>query len=121
MKIDEALGVISAVCREYNGNLTEHTRIQTALKEVADYANATAVVMASDKKDIEATKKADSLELEKYRESSNGINAYEKWLKTDAGKIATAEEPADKDSATYRNWLAIKNAKDGDMVKVNNL
>ncbi|KKN20340.1 hypothetical protein LCGC14_0936680, partial [marine sediment metagenome] len=77
--------------------------------------NATVVVMASDKKDIEAAKKADSLELEKYRESSNGIDTYEAWLKTNA------EEPSDKDSAAYRNWLAIKNANPGDMVKVDNL
>lgn len=119
MEPNEALGVISTVCREYNGNLADHTRIQTALKKVAEYVDATAVVMASDQEDIEAQRKHDSLELEAYRKTDRDPTLVDKSPDAINGSVKVEDDKLK--GPTKESKKRIMSAKDGDMVKVDHI
>ena len=81
MNSNEALGIISTVCKEFNGNLADHTNIQTALKVVADYAdygNSIKVERtAADDLELIKLREVDADELAAYREADKGPEIIE--------------------------------------------
>lgn len=69
MDISEALGVISTVCREYKGNLADHTRIQTALQQVANSVARDVKVLGLETTAESEKLESDLAELKAYREA----------------------------------------------------